>query len=419
LPLLKRLPKKFNPHPFSYHQEIELTIDTLTNLGVGLGRIDGWVVFVPFSLPGEKVRARVFRNHSSYSETDLVEVLVPSPQRVEPVCPLFGTCGGCQYQNFDYSTQLEWKQRQVAELLQHMAGIPFDVLPVIPSPRQYGYRSKITPHFKKPGREGGVGAIGFLQNGRRFDLIDVPECPIAMAEINAELPAVRKDVTAKSSHYKNGATILLRASASGSVIRDPKAIGTERVGELEFRFPAGDFFQNNPFILEAFTNYVGEQAAASGATHLVDAYCGSGLFALTSASRFTEALGIEISESSIAWAEKNAAANKIANCKFLAGSVEDLFAGVTWPGNDCAVIIDPPRKGSSDAFLDQLFAFGPRAVVYVSCNPATQMRDLKRFIAAGYSLRSVQPFDLFPQTRHLECVMVLERGEGQKAEIEP
>ncbi len=418
IPSLKRLPKKFNPHPFAYHQEIELTIDTLTNLGVGLGRVDGWVVFVPFSLPGEKVRARVFRNHSSYSETDLVEVLVPSPHRVEPACILFGTCGGCQYQNLDYDEQLKWKQRQVGELLRHMAGIEFDVLPVIPSPQRYGYRSKITPHFKKPGREGGMGAIGFLQNGRRFDLVDVPQCPIAMAPINAALPGVRQEVTAKSSHYKNGATILLRATSEETVIRDPKAIATERVGELEFRFPAGDFFQNNPFILEAFTGYVGEQAAASGASYLVDAYCGSGLFALTSATRFKEALGLEISESSIAWAEKNAAANGIANCRFLAGSVEDLFAGVTWPGGDCAVIIDPPRKGSSDAFLDQLFAFGPKAVVYVSCNPATQMRDLKRFVATGYALRSVQPFDLFPQTRHLECVMVLERGDSPKPEAE-
>ena len=155
--------KNFNDQPFAYHQEIELEITTLTNLGVGLGRVElsgsqpsapgpqpapprgGWVVMVPFTLPGERVRARVFRNQKNFSEADLVSVLTPSPNRVAPACPLFARCGGCQYQHLAYGEQLAWKRRQVAELLQHMAGIAdFPVAPVVPSPRQLGYRSKIT-----------------------------------------------------------------------------------------------------------------------------------------------------------------------------------------------------------------------------------------------------------------------------------
>lgn len=408
---MKSRQRKFNPHPFAYHEELELEILSLTNLGQGLARHgeNSWVIFVPFVLPGEKVRARIYRNYANYSESDLVEIITPSPHRVEPQCPLFGECGGCQYQNFAYDEQINWKRRQVAELLKHMGGLEFDVLPVISSPQHYGYRSKITPHFQKISKRDPkvISPIGFLKNGRRSELIDVPQCPIAMDSINAALPAVRQAAIKNAAKYKKGATLLLRDSDEG-VITDPKQTVTTSVGDLKFQFPAGEFFQNNPFILPSFVNYVSSEAAASGAGHLVDAYCGSGLFCISAAHRFESATGIEVSESSIQWATKNAALNGIENCRFHAGTVEDMFSGIaseSLKGNDFAVIIDPPRKGSSPEFLHQMFAFRPRTVVYVSCNPSTQMRDLKEFIAAGYQLTKVQPFDLFPQTKHLECVM--------------
>ena len=447
--------KKFNDQPFAYHQEIELEIATLTNLGSGLARValpgqpeggGGWVVMVPFTLPGERVRARVFRNHKNFSEADLVEVLTPSPDRVPAPCPLFGRCGGCQYQHLSYAGQLEWKRRQVAELLQHMAGIEFPVAPVIASPREYRYRSKITPHFHPPRRMVNTGdripdtgkdepagtegeprpagldypvsgirnlvfPIGFLRQGTRFDIVDVPHCPIATEAINLRLGAVREAVHAKAASYTRGATLLLR-DAGGEVTTDYDAVITEAVGDVKLHFLARDFFQNNPFILPAFTRYVREQAAGSGARCLVDAYCGSGLFALTAASAFARVAGVEISESSIRFAKENAAANGIANATFVAADAGAIFGtlGADFPAADTAVIIDPPRKGCDAGFLQQLFAFGPRAVVYVSCDPATQMRDLKEFLAAGYGLTAAQPFDLFPQTRHLECVLTLTKA---------
>jgi tRNA/tmRNA/rRNA uracil-C5-methylase (TrmA/RlmC/RlmD family) len=179
---------------------------------------------------------------------------------------------------------------------------------------------------------------------------------------------------------------------------------------LRLHFLARDFFQNNPFILPAFTGYVREQAAATGARFLVDAYCGSGLFALSCAPAFERVAGVELSATSVKFATENAAANGITNATFLAGDAGQIFAGLTFPSADTAVVIDPPRKGCDEAFLAQLFAYGPRAVVYVSCDPATQMRDLKGFLTAGYKLTAVQPFDLFPQTRHLECVITLVKG---------
>jgi len=438
--------RKFNAHPFPYHHELELEIATLTNLGVGLGRVPlppaspasipspdspppagGWVVMVPFTLPGERVRVRVYRNHKNYSEADLLAVLTPSPQRVAPRCDLFGRCGGCQYQHLAYAGQLEWKRRQVEELLQHLAGVRFPVAPTIPSPREFGYRSKITPHFQVGGpasrpaaagpETGAPGTrpnpIGFLRQGSRFDLVDVPQCPIATPEINAELTAVRAAVHGRMARgeYARGATVLLRHAQEG-VVTDFDASIHERVGDLRLRFLARDFFQNNPFILPAFTAYVRAQAAATGARFLVDAYCGSGLFALSCAPAFAQVTGIELSASSVRFATENAAANGIGNATFRAGEAAQIFAGLEFPPTETVVIIDPPRKGCDASFLAQLFAFGPRAVVYVSCDPATQMRDLKGFLAAGYALQAVQPFDLFPQTRHLECVMTLARPPG-------
>jgi len=445
--------KRFNDHPFPYRTEIELEISTLTNLGVGLGRValpvaqpsalatepaqpqGGWVVMVPFTLPGERVRVRVYRNHKNFSEADLLEVLTPSPHRIAPRCELFGRCGGCQYQHLTYAEQLAWKRRQVEELLQHMAGVTFAVNPVIGSPREFGYRSKITPHFQvgrtsrpdEPPRATSETPIGFLKQGARFDLVDVPRCEIATPEINEKLPEVRARTHARlaAGEFKRDATLLLRHAQEGvitdydAVIHEvidfqPSALSSEpgAAQPLRLHFLARDFFQNNPFILPAFTGYVRAQAKASGARFLVDAYCGSGLFALSCARAFERVAGVEVSETSVKFARENAAANGIANAVFSAGDAATIFAGLDagFGPRDTAVVIDPPRKGCDESFLAQLFTFGPRAVVYVSCDPATQMRDLKSFLAAGYELTAVQPFDLFPQTRHLECVITLRRG---------
>lgn len=403
-------PRKFIPEPFAYHQEIELTINNLSNQGHGVGRVDNWVVFVPYTLPGERVRARIYRNEKNCSMADLVEVLVPSAQRVQPLCPVYGYCGGCQYQHLEYSAQLEWKTAQVADLLRLQAGLELPVLPAIASPQTYGYRSKITPHFHKP-KDAKVGNIGFLKTGSRSEVCDVKQCPIAMDELNAALPVVRKAVHQAAAQYKRGATLLMRVS-EGSVITNNNAVCTEKVGTLTFNFLAGDFFQNNPYILPAFTGYVARQACAEGARYLVDAYCGSGLFALTLAPHFEKVLGVEVSETSADWARANARSNGINHASFLAASAEAIFEQVDFPAEETAVVIDPPRKGCDLVFLNQLFAFGPARVVYVSCNPATQIRDLAEFDKAGYEVVEVQPFDLFPQTKHLECVATLRKKKA-------
>ena len=404
-----RIPKGFRPEPFAYHEEIELKIDTLTNMGQGLGRRDGWVIMVRFALPGERIRARIYRNDKNFSEADLIEVLEASPDRVEAPCPVFGQCGGCQYQHFDYDSQLAWKTRQVKELLHHMVGIEAEVLPAIPSPKQYGYRSKLTPHFPKP-KNDNIVKIGFLRQGSRSSYVEIEQCPLISDPMNERLTELRErtEQAQLQKPFKKGGTLLIREHAHG-VTDDPKAIIREQVGDVSFSFPAGEFFQNNPSILETFTAYVGDKAAEGGARYLVDAYCGSGLFCLTSARRFEQAVGIEVSELSIQHAIKNAEANQLENARFILGDAASIFEQIDFPGSESSVIIDPPRKGSNEEFLNQLIAFSPRKIVYVSCNPATQMRDLRALIDGGYAIEEVQPFDLFPQTKHLECIITLSR----------
>ena len=400
-------PRGFVPQPFAYHQEVELCIEALSNEGDGVGRMDGWVIFVPFALPGERVRARIFRNESNCSRADLVDVVQASADRVTPQCPMFGSCGGCQYQNLRYEQQLQWKRRQVADLMRLRAGVEAPVLPPDASAKLYGYRSKITPHFHKPKGQK-IGNIGFLRAGSRSEVCDISRCPIAMSPINEALLQLRQQVQASAAQYKRGATLLMRVS-EGVVLTNPRAVCTEHVDGLTFNFLAGDFFQNNPCILPAFTGYVARQASAKNARFLVDAYCGSGLFAITLAKHFERVVGVEVSESSADWARANAVSNGITHAEFLTASAEAIFAQINFPARETVVVIDPPRKGCDKQFLDQLFAYGPSRVVYVSCNPATQVRDIVSFCEAGYAVTEVQPFDLFPQTRHLECVTTLDR----------
>ncbi|MGB0678350.1 MAG: class I SAM-dependent RNA methyltransferase [Polyangiales bacterium] len=405
-PATRTLPKGFVPTPYAYHQELELDIDALSNLGVGIGRMEGWVVMVPFALPGERVRARVWKNHRNYSEADLLQVLRPSPTRVEPRCPLFGQCGGCQYQHLAYTAELEVKRSQVQEQLLRLGGVELTVAQVYPSPSPYGYRSKLTPHYARP-RAGQPLAIGFQAAGRR-SVVDVPQCPLATAAINAVLPAARQALQTRVPPPKRGGTLLLR-DVDGAVVTDPKAWVETKVGPLRFRFCAGEFFQNNPAVLPAMLEHAVQAARGPGLDTLLDLYCGVGSFALWAAPHFRQIRGIEVSAAAIDCARHNAALNGIAHVDFIAGDAAHIFANAPAPAAQTAVILDPPRRGCSPDFIAQLLAFQPARIVYVSCDPATFARDMRLLHEGGYRLQAVQPFDLFPQTRHVEVVGTLGR----------
>mmetsp|Transcript_5010 Transcript_5010/g.7053 ORF Transcript_5010/g.7053 Transcript_5010/m.7053 type:complete len:589 (+) Transcript_5010:63-1829(+) len=495
-PTPPQVPRKFQPWPFQYHEELTLTVEALTNRGIGVCRASisatdlpadrkitseeesdesldvenkGWVVFVPSVIPGETVRCRIYRNFRSYSEADLIEVIDKSAQRVEPVCPLFAECGGCQYQHMDISIQREWKTSQVQELLERVGKLDPDSFPstkpTVGTDEVYNYRSKITPHYDKPIKtENGIGdlkirAIGFKKKTNR-QLVDVPLCHIATDRINEKLADYREEkfldaLEGRLKKRKKGATLLLRdaliydGAGEDSDVEPEPIVETDHnvyvktiVKDLTFRFLAGNFFQNNPYMLPVMVDHVLEAAtppntAGNQMTHLIDCYCGSGLFCLSASKEFDVCVGIELNAKAVQEAQFNANLNQISNCKFVAASAEAIFLSkdpvevVTketdpstgqiisealtstlvkdFPTDTTVVVIDPPRKGCSEEFLEQLYNFSPARVVYMSCDPATQARDTEGIVGAGYSILIVQPFDLFPQTRHIESLIVFEK----------
>jgi len=369
--------------------------------------ISSWVIMVPLALPGELVRVRIYRNHASYSEADLVEVLKPSDDRIKPVCKYYEICGGCQYQHITVDAQRIWKKQQVISLLSRIGSIN-DVIvnDVIGSDNYYGYRTKITPHYNAP-RSINELKIGFQQRNTRI-VIDIDQCIIAVPEINKKYESIRQElkVTMSKKLPKKGATLLLRNCEEG-VETDHRKIITQKVNGIVFKFKAGEFFQNNEFVIPLMVDHVIKHAIGDECTHLIDAYCGSGLFSLCAASSFKRVEGVEVSELAIEAARKNAELNNIKNANFMCASSEAIFSKVQdLPRDNTVIILDPPRKGCDDSFLNQLIKFNPKKVVYVSCDPATQARDAKIIIEGGYKIIDITPFDLFPQTRHIENVIV-------------
>jgi tRNA (uracil-5-)-methyltransferase len=417
-----------------------------------------WIVMVPNVIGGERVRVRIFRNHGRYSEADLVGIIEASPDRSVPPCPLAADCGGCQLQHLSIAAQRSWKRKIVMEALEQfrvtLQGdddmVPTTVQPTLGTDEIYQYRSKLTPHYHMPSsaRRGGdskgkgsnvrqqrepshdpqpsIQAIGFQRESSR-QVVDVNYCHIATPAVNAAYRAERERLLHDDNNglvSKRGATLLFRQANADDdeVTSNHKDYLTTKVNGLAFTYQAGNFFQNNYYVLPLMVEHVIEQATKvivddegsgrvkSPPTHLVDCYCGSGLFAIATASYFDQVVGIEINDKAVAEAAANAQENGIANCSFRAASAEHIFAGLSFPVHRTVVVLDPPRKGCSDEFLAQLYAFGPQRIVYMACDPVTQARDAAGILGTGrYRLTFVQPFDLFPQTRHIESLMVFER----------
>jgi tRNA (uracil-5-)-methyltransferase len=464
--------KGFIPFPFAYHELIDIRIDTLTSRGWGLGRIDvsdrgepppppaqsknirsrkpknsddndpesnedvpaddasldnapkKWIIMAPNVIPGELVRVRIFRNFRNYSEADLVEILEPNVEdRIVPKCPLANDCGGCQYQHMSIQSQRKWKMMAVQDSLRQYGVIDVVVSPTIGTDEVFAYRSKLTPHYEAPSKRSvkqHIEAIGFLRQTHR-SIVDVPSCPIATPAVNEKYQRFRDELLSFPSSRLHGATLLLRqanlSDSVNTVSTNHNEYITTRVRGIDFTYKAGNFFQNNyyvlPLMVEQLVHYAAVPSAATGSemTHLVDCYCGSGLFALSAASKFMTVVGIELNKVAVAEATSNAITNKITNCSFLAASAECIFASIGhFPKDSTVVVLDPPRKGCSTFFLDQLYQFAPQRIVYMSCEPHTQARDAKFLLGTGkYRIVLVQPIDLFPQTRHIECLVVFER----------
>ncbi|MGF1537224.1 MAG: 23S rRNA (uracil(1939)-C(5))-methyltransferase RlmD [Elainellaceae cyanobacterium] len=449
---------------------IDLTIDSLSDRGDGVGRWEGRVVFVPDSVPQDQVSVRLLNVKPSFAQGKIQALLQPSPHRIPPACIVADKCGGCQWQFVAYGEQLAQKHRIVAETLQRIGGIEdITVDPVIPS-APLGYRNKST----YPLRRSATGQVqaGYYRKGSH-KLVNLNQCPVQDDRLDPLLAGVKQDIQARGwSLYdeasgtgalrhlslrvgqRTGEKLLtlisqtdvdalpeLEAQAQDWLERFDLAgvclninerrtnviFGTmtrglagkpyiaERFAGLEFHIRSATFFQINTVQAEAMLTLILEELALEGHESIVDAYCGVGTLSLPLAQRVQQVIGVESHAESVAQARYNATLNGVENVSFYAETVEVWLPNQVRPDAPATiapdvVVLDPPRRGCAPAVVEALVRLRSPRIVYVSCNPATLARDLKVLCEGGYRVTRAQPVDFFPQTSHVECVAFLTYG---------
>lgn len=368
--------------------QISLTIHDLAFGGEGVGRVDEFVVFVPFVITGETVEAQIIEVKKNFARAKLLRVVTPSPQRVAPECRYFMECGGCQYQHVSYAEQLRVKHKQISDLFERVGKIsPEKVAPVLPCPAPYHYRNRIMIRSQWNGPAKKL-EIGFIRADNNF-VQDIEECKIAEPPLNEQIQQVRANPPPRG-----GLKFVLRVQPEG------------------WEVPKDSFFQNNFFLLPELVSTVKGFLKDSGAKHLIDLYCGVGFFGIEAAGAVESFVGVEYDQMAIKAARANAAARGITNGEFVSAKSEEALPELLkkFPVNETSVLLDPPRKGCWPSLLELLRTTRPAQVIYVSCHPATMARDLNILCADGvFELARVQPLDMFPQTQHVECVADLRR----------
>lgn len=361
---------------------VDLKIEDIAFGGKGVGREQGKAIFVPYTIENEFVSAEVVREKKQFAEAELVEVKEGSRHRVTPECPYFGRCGGCAYQHIDYEHQLAIKWRQVGDLLQRIGKLKdIPIRPIIPSPKQYEYRNRITVHAQD-------GVIGFFRRDSQR-LIDIERCPISCDEVNRELTELRKR-NPSDGHYT------LRASFSRRV-----------------------FSQTNNEVADALRDLI-VALVPPNQDLLIDAYCGAGFFVKALLNKFERVVGIDWDKFAVAAAKENATEKE----NYIAGDVEDQLQQVgavhlnrspRAKDSDSerlrsiaptTIIVDPPAIGLSATVRRAILDLAPTTLIYVSCNPATLARDLKE-LQERFTIDSVTPLDMFPQTAEIEVAVHL------------
>ncbi len=347
---------------------VDLQIEDVAFGGKGLARENGKAVFVPFTIEGELVSAKITREKKQFAEAEIVDLREKSPHRVEPPCPYFGRCGGCAYQHIDYAHQLEIKSRQVGDVLRRIGKLKeVPMRPIIPSPRDYAYRNRITVHAEN-------GVVGYYRRDSHR-LIDIERCPIAMDEVNRELTDLR-------SHEVPDGHYTLRARSGPRV-----------------------FSQTNDGVADALRRLIVESIPANQEL-LVDAFCGAGFFTKDLLDKFERVIGIDWDRFAITAAKENATGKET----YIAGNVEaELYAALQKCGLEkTSVIVDPPAVGLSRQLRKTIVDLAPANFFYVSCNPATLARDLGD-LQSRFEIESVTPLDMFPQTAEIEVFSQLRR----------
>ena len=371
------------PSAVTLGQTLTVTINDLAFGGEGVARVNDFVLFIPYVIPGETAEVEVVEVKKPFGRAKLLRVVTPSADRATPACQHFGACGGCQYQHIAYPAQLAMKRKQIADIFQRIGNIAEDIVaPVVPCPQPYGYRNRIMirSQWNKPEQRLNIGFVradcGLVE--------DIFECKIAEPALNEQITHVRNNPPPKG-----GIKVVLRIA--------PK----------DWEVPRDSFFQNNFFLLPGLVDTVRSALTAAGTKHLVDLYCGVGFFGIALASAVESFVGVECDRMAITAARKNAAMKNATNGEFISANVEDALPNLVnkFSAAATSVLIDPPRKGCLPQTLQLLRDQRPAQIIYVSCNPATMARDLNILCADGvFTLAKVTPLDMFPQTQHVECV---------------
>lgn len=380
--------------------ELEIEIARIVPRGLGIGFGKKLTVFVPLTAAGDEVRVRLNEVKGKIAFGEVVEILKPSPDRISPPCPYFGSCGGCDFQQMSYQKQLEAKVGIIRDALYRIGKIDFaGEIGMISSPEELGYRTRAQWHIDTKEKR-----IGYFKRGSH-EVIDVRQCPILVPELNETLADLR-DTVEWDSFWDEKVEIEAAAGDKGQVsiygkelIEPTEEISCTAVGEKYF-YSARSFFQGNRFLVDRL---VETAIPLTGGDKALDLYCGVGLFSLPLARGFGKVTGVEANESAVDLAEKNAAHAGLGNITFVREGVDRFVAEGRAEGYDL-ILLDPPRSGADIETIRKLAAARSKHISYVSCDPSILARDLRIFVDAGYQIESITALDLFPQTHHVETV---------------
>lgn len=383
---------------------LEVEIERILPGGYGLAHSAGNTVFVSLAAPGDRLRVRVERQQGTILFASIEEIIVASPDRIEPPCPYFGRCGGCDFQQLTYEKQLAAKAEIIRDCLHRIARLK-DVpeIVVTPSPRDWRYRMRATWQLDQEQQR-----IGYYERGSRR-VCDVADCAVLVPELQETLEHVRAtDFPTDLKHLD------VVAGENGVSLAPPFAEfeTTElelRIGDESYSYNAEAFFQINPGLLAPLIEFALQDASGEAA---IDLYCGVGLFTLPLSRRFKRVIGVEANAVAARFARRNLQRaqleNARENARVINSGVADWFRSKSAVAD--FVLLDPPRAGAESAVIKGIVDLHPARISYVSCDPATLARDLKKLIAAGYAIEALAAFDLFPQTHHVETVVRLRFG---------
>lgn len=363
-------------------------IDSYDCYGRGVSRIDHKVCFVKGALVGEVVEIKIVEEKKSFLVAVVTRVLEKSLDRIEPLCPYYEKCGGCHFGMMSYSASLRAKENTILSLFRKNGFSHFSYLGIVPG-QNYHYRNKIVLHSDG-------SSLGLYQEGSH-DLVPIDACLLADARINQVIPTLSKDKD-----------VMIRVSNvdDAMLVGESKDVIISAIGSKKYRISAQSFFQVNSEMCEKLYHYIYEIVKMSSATTVLDLYCGIGTIGIYIHDLVREVLGIEIVKEAVRDAKYNQKLNHVSNISFLCGDVSKYASRLEKKYD--FVIVDPPRAGLKEKVIEELIRIDAQTILYVSCNPATLIRDLKRF-SDFYSLDSMKLFDMFPNTYHVECVCVLKK----------